>query len=345
MPRRRPAIRRAGATLVASLLCSLLPVAALAASGEDQLRQAIVADDSVSYTGTITTLVYTTHGANATVVRVDHRAPKKWRMWYVAPADAYGRLIVSNESLTYQYEPKIATVFSNDWAQTSPDVILELDAQRVLKNYSVDVGAATNIAGRKATALSLISKHTGALAERLWVDAENKLLLQRETYRSDGTVESKTTFEDIRFVKDLPDGLFDLTVPTGMHVQPGATFGKARKDIATIQSSLNFTIISPSDLPEGFTLERASLGTPGGVPTAELLYTDGLRDFSLFENSTDRLPQVTASRDIDIDDSSGVTADIAGETLVSWNAGGLNITLVGDLSAKELAKIGASVKP
>src|SRR5471030_1892224 len=91
----------AAAVLLSGLLCHA--ARASTASGVDLLRQAVGAEDRVSYTGTVTTLVYSPRGADATVVRIDHAAPNKWRMWYVAPADAYGRLIVSNESTTYQY--------------------------------------------------------------------------------------------------------------------------------------------------------------------------------------------------------------------------------------------------
>jgi outer membrane lipoprotein-sorting protein len=333
----------AAAVVLALLLAS--PRIATAASSEDMLRQAVGADDHVSYTGTVTTLVYGPHGADATVVRVDHAAPNKWRMWYVAPADAYGRLIVSNESTTYQYEPKIATVYSDEWAHSAPALTLDLDTAKVLKNYSIDVGPSSDVASRKTVTLSLVSKYSGALVQRVWLDSATKLVLQRETYHADGTIDTKTTFDNIRIVNDLPKNLFDLTVPSGMQVKPGTIFGKAGKDLATIQSGLDFTVVSPKFVPQGFTFDTASVGTRNGIQTVQLLYTDGLRDFSVFENATARLPELTSPKNIDVDDTVGVTDEIAGETLLSWNANGLNITLVGDMPTKQLVRIGASVKP
>lgn len=332
------------AIAVLAVLLAFSPARVLAAGGDDLLRKAIVADDHVSYAGTITTLVYGPHGADATVVRVDHLAPNKWRMWYVAPADAYGRLIVSNEAVTYQYEPKLATVYSDAWEQSSPGITLELDVAKVVKNYTIEENPASDVAGRKSLSLSLVSKHTGTLVERVWLDAATKLVLERETYHSDGTIASKSSFDDVRLVKDLPKELFDLSVPAGMHVTPGATFAKTGS-VDTLASSLNFSVVSPKYLPEGFTLEKASLASRDGIQSIELLYTDGLRDFSLFENSTERLPDLATSKAIDVGDASGVTTHLAGETLVSWNANGLNITMVGNLTSQELAKIGASIKP
>ncbi len=311
--------------------------------GADLLKQAVVADDRVSYTGTVTTLVYGDHGADATVVRVDHQPPNKWRMWYVAPADAYGRLIVSDETTTYQYEPKVATVYSDDWQQ-APALTLDLDTAKVLKNYTIDVGALTTVAGRKAITVSFLSKYGGALAQRVLLDAETKLVLQRETYGSDGTIESRSSFDNIRIGAALPKDLFDLTVPAGMHVEPGTTFGKVAKSVEAVQPSLGFDVIRPQYVPSGFTFDQASVGTRDGIPTVQLLYTDGLRDFSIFENATERLPQLQSPKSIEVDDIMGETDEIAGETLLSWNAGGLNITLVGDMPARLLARIGASVK-
>lgn len=332
----------AGSVVAAAPASTASPASTSSPTAADLLRQASRADDHISYTGTTTSVIYNEHGADSTVVRVDHAAPYKWRMWYVAPADAYGRLIVSDEATTYQYEPKTATVYSEAWEQ-APALTLDLDTAKVLKNYSSEVGASTVVAGRKAITIALVSKYSGVLAQRVWVDAETKIVLERETYDSDGSISSKTNFDTIRFVNDLPKDLFDLSVPAGMHVEPGTTYGKAVKSVDMIQPDVDFTIISPRYVPQGFSFDQASLGSRNGIQTVQLLYTDGLRDFSVFENATDRLPDLVSPRQFDVDDTTGITDEIDGETLLSWNANGLNITLVGDMPAKLLARIGASV--
>lgn len=337
--------RSASATVVAGTpAATASPASTASPTAAELLRDATRADDHISYTGTTTSVIYNQHGADSTVVRVDHQAPAKWRMWYVAPADAYGRLIVSDETTTYQYEPKTATVYSEAWEQ-EPALTLDLDSAKVLKNYTADFGPSADVAGRKAITISLVSKYSGALAQRVWIDAQTKIVLERETYDTDGTISSKASFDTIRFVNDLPKDLFDLSVPAGMHVEPGTTYAKAVTNINAIQSGVPFTIVSPQYVPQGFTFDQASLGTRNGIQTVQLLYTDGLRDFSVFENATDRLPDLVSPREFDVDDTTGITDEIAGETLLSWNTGGLNITLVGDMPARLLARIGASVRP
>src|SRR5579864_4947754 len=84
----------------AAFIAIVAPAAAAqkapAASGSNAalLSQALGADDHVSYTGTLTWVIYGHERADATVVRIDHQAPKSWRIWYVTPADAFGRMIV-----------------------------------------------------------------------------------------------------------------------------------------------------------------------------------------------------------------------------------------------------------
>jgi outer membrane lipoprotein-sorting protein len=336
----------------ASFGAAVLIVASVASSrastgGDALYGKSVAADDRVSYSGTLTSVIYEGDHAASTVTRIEHKAPTSWRIWYLAPADAYGRMIVSNESLAYQYEPALNRVISHDWSTSAPAVAAPVNVEQVEANYSVEIGPAASVAGRKAISLSLVSKHTGALVQRMWVDAQTDLILRRESYTADGSVGAKSSFDTIRIGVDLPQALFDLTVPNGMTLVTSPGFGKSTTDMAGLVRGLDFKFAAPKYLPDGFSLERGSVETHQGVNTVEFVYGDGLRAFSLFENASARLPRFdTASpKPISVGDASGVYADVAGQTLVSWNAGRLNLTIVGDLSAKEIARIGASIHP
>lgn len=309
-------------------------------------RTALAADDSVSYSGTITTVMYDRDSADATVARIDHKAPHSWRLWYVAPADAYGRLIVSNESLTYQYEPEHNRVYKNDWNESAPGVARAVDVSRVEQNYTVELGPATEVAGRPARTVSLVSKHTGVLVERLWIDASTKLILQREDYHVDGSIASKSSFDNIRLGGKLPADLFKMTVPNGMSLVPGAEYGKSTSNVDGLRAAAKFRFAAPSALPLGFRLENGSMSSHDGVDTVQLVYGDGLRMFSLFEYTNASMPRFDRAtpKPIAIGSLTGEYADVASETLASWTANGLVYTIVGDLAPKEISIIGAAVK-
>lgn len=348
----RPPARRnllaATVFVAATAAWALCRSAALAdSSGASLLQSAISSDDRISYTGSVTAVVYGHDRTIATVARIDHKAPRLWRVWYVAPADAYGRMIVSSESLTYQYEPKAAKVYRNDWERFAPALVQSLNVAQVEKNYLIEAGAASVVAGRPARTLSLTSKYSKSLIERLWIDNSTKLILQRETYHANGTIATKTNFDNLRIVTDFPKGLFDLTVPQGMTLEQGAVYTKSTTNMADLVRSVRFKISGPKYLPDGFSLEKGDVEWQGDVQTVQFVYTDGIRSFSLFENTTGRLPQFegATAKPIQVGDASGRYAFVGSDTLVSWNAGGLNLTLVGDLSPSELAKIGKSIQP
>lgn len=329
----------------AALLWSIGP--ARGADLEALYAQAIGADDHVSYSATLTSVAYDSDHAVSTVARVEHRAPFSWRIWYMAPADAYGRLILSDEQRTYQYEPNLNRVISHDWYESAPGVATPVDIATVLRNYSIELGPASSIAGRAAHSLSLVSRHTGILAQRIWVDDKTKLILRRENYNSDGAVSEQTSFDSIRVVESFPPGLFALQVPRGMTLVQGFDYGKSTQDTADVMRLATFKFAEPKYLPDGFTLVSGSVATHDGVQTIQLVYGDGLRTFSLFENATARMPTFDEAtpKPLQVGSSNAETANVAGQTLVSWNAGGLNLTLVGDLSEKESATIGASIHP
>jgi outer membrane lipoprotein-sorting protein len=357
MPRHRERILACCVLALIAALClrqpsSARPTAAPSAApvtvdAQALYAQAVEADDYVSYSATLTSVVYEGDRAASTVARIEHKSPHSWRIWYLAPADAYGRMIVSNETLTYQYEPSRNRVYSHDWSESAPGVAEPVNIAQVLTNYAVEMGPAGSVAGRKATSLSLVSKHTGALAQRIWADDETKLIVRRENYNAEGSVVAKSSFDTIRIGVDLPQDLFSLTVPKGMTLVPGAEYGKSTTNTAELVKSLDFKFVNPKYLPEGFALEKGSVTSHAGINTVEFVYGDGLRTFSLFENASGRLPRFdqASPKPIDIGGVNGVYADVAGQTLASWNASNLNFTIVGDLSPKEMAKIGASIHP
>jgi outer membrane lipoprotein-sorting protein len=316
-------------------------------SGADLYRQSVEADDHVSYYATMTTVVYEGDRAVSTVARIDHQAPFSWRIWFMAPSDAYGRLIVSNEQQAYQYEPNQNHVISHDWSTAAPGVAEPVNVDTVLKNYSVEIGPVSSIAGRATHSVSLVSRYTGNVAQRLWVDDQTKLIMRREDYNALGAVTMQTSFDSIRIGATFPSGLFALTVPKGMTLVSGFDYGKSTQNTAQLLKIARFSFAMPKYLPEGFSLLSGSVAERNGIQNIQLVYGDGLRTFSLFENGTSRLPSFDQAtpKPVQVGAQSGEYADVDGQTLVSWNDSGLNLTIVGNLSEKESANIGASIRP
>ena len=73
-------IRRLSAlALGLTALAGLGTPAGASPEGNALLQRAVVADDATSYTGTLTSVVYTSDRAQSTVVNIDHLAPSRAR--------------------------------------------------------------------------------------------------------------------------------------------------------------------------------------------------------------------------------------------------------------------------
>ncbi len=341
---------RSGRFVLVAVLASLaiaggVPARAAPDAAQRLYRDAVNADDRVSYYGTVTTIVYGQEHAMSAVARVEHKAPSLWRIWYMAPADAYGRLIVSNEQQTYAYEPHGREVISYDWYRAAPGVAQPVNVDQVLRNYAVDLGPATPIAGRLAISLSLVSRYTGRLIQRVWLDKATHLILRRENYNAEGSVATESGFDTVRIGVSFPPKLFSLDVPRGERLVRRTDDAIPLSDPAQLGRLAGFTVVVPKYLPEGFVLQSGSIATHNGIKTVQLVYGDGLRTFSLFENATGRLPAFrgATTRLVQIAHADGQSADVEGQTVVSWNSGGLNLTIVGSVSEHESELIGASI--
>jgi negative regulator of sigma E activity len=108
-----------------------------------------------------------------------------------------------------------------------------------------------------------------------------------------------------------------------------------------------FVPITPKFLPEGFSLVGADVSTVNGVKNLHLIYSDGIRTLSLFENATGRATDFSKMQPhptrVEGHDASYVRDGPT--TLLAWRERNLTFCVVGDLDLKELIQIAISVVP
>ena len=83
------------------------------------------------------------------------------------------------------------------------------------------------------------------------------------------------------------------------------------------------------------------------VKTLHLMYSDGVRSLSLFENTANATADFGGLRPIStkVEEHDAKYVSDGPTTLLSWKEQGLTLALVGDLDIKELKAIAASVIP
>ena len=311
----------------------------------DLLRAAMHAREVVSYEAQVQTIRFGASGAVATIAKEDHLAPDETHKIYVAPEDMYGDSVVVRGAQTYSYDPKHQRVVISHGPVVDMQTMANGNLALLLANYRPLLATPEIIAGRATIPCALVNRFTGQRVMRVWIDAETRLILQRETYHADGTIGSRTQFENIRYTNAMPAALFATPVPAGFRVVENRASPSSSEDVERVLKDAGFTPAGPRYLPEGFTILNADLSTLKGVKTLHLMYSDGVRSLSLFENAANAAADFRGLRPMPtkIENRDAQYVNDGPTTFLSWKNAGLTFALVGDLDLKELKAIAASV--
>jgi hypothetical protein len=165
------------------------------------------------------------------------------------------------------------------------------------------------VAGRPTKVFEV---HTGgALLERLYLDTQTNLLLERDQFDASGGLVRRLAFESLRIDPSTP--------PPSL---PKSAARNAPKQVA------DDGLAAPASLADGY--ERMGVYRSGSVLQA--LYSDGVYDLSLFEQRgrLRRSDLPPAGERVAIGGATGWRYPWPGGQLVVWSAGGKVFTAVSD---------------
>ncbi|HTX56495.1 MAG TPA: DUF4367 domain-containing protein [Candidatus Acidoferrales bacterium] len=309
------------------------------------LRDAMSAPARLSYVGEVQVLRFGSQRSDASVYRIEHLAPDLTRRWYIAPQDLYGDAIVTRGSTDYSIDVKRERVVVSPDEDADQQVAARGNFGVLLANYNVVYAPSDVIDGRRSLVVLLNNKYTGQTIMRLDVDAATRLVLDRRQFAGNGSLVGETRFEQIRFTKAIPKAIFDI--PAGLRRVNGMRRGHESTDVAQVIASAGFPALVPKYLPEGFSPIAGDVVSIKNVPTLHLIYSDGIRTVSLFQNERDAavdLSHYKATPTTVANHPANYVED-GSTTLLAWSDGNRHFALVGELSLAELEKIGASVLP
>ena len=326
---------------------SIPPAVAAATDARPLIVAAVAAPQHVSFVGQMSWIGSGTRQAFAYVAKIEHRAPDETRRTYLAPRGVYGEYVVSRGAMSYDVEPSVKrVVVSENRAVVDPVAVVD-DIALLDGNYRAVRSATDDVADRRTDVVDLVSRYTGERAMRLWIDSETHIVLAKEAYHGDGSLAWRTRFDEIRYTDAIPEAFFATAIPTGYATVHGRSYAQ-QGSLTSAVSAAGFTPITPKYLPDGFILSGADFSqTPDGIKNVHLLYTDGIRELSLFENASDRAvdfgdmqPHLTSFGGHDAQ-----YAHQGPDTLLAWRERRLTFLLVGDLDLTELIPIAKSVVP
>jgi negative regulator of sigma E activity len=267
--------------------------------------------------GQLQTIRWGDRVANATIQRVEHLAPTSTRRTFLAPEALYGEYDITIGTTTTKIDPKQRRAMVSENPSSDNVITQNSNIALLAANYRAVAGPVENVAGRPATTVSLVNRYTGERMMRLWIDNETKVVLAKEAYHQDGSLAWRSRFDEIRFTGEIPNGIFSATIPPGFQEVEG------RRIIGAENSTFR------------------------GVRNLHLLYSDGIRTLSLFENNADSEPDFGGVKPslTHFEGHDALFVKDGPTTLLTWREHGLAFALVGDLDLKKLTAIAISVIP
>jgi len=313
------------------LLTALLGLGALStAQAQDDaqgwLERLGGAAKNVSYQGTF---IYR-HGGRIETMRIVHRGGPEGEAERLVALTGTPREIIRDERRVTCILPDDGSVvldrrqLANPLAGRGP-----ADAARLRRSYRVELEDRSRIAGRLAQEIVIKPHDRLRYGYRLWADQESGLLLRSDLLDERGEPIEQIMFTELRIVDSVPaEALQPQLAGEGITWQRETAPPPAVADGAAVSAWV------VDDLPDGFELVLREVRhiADGGAPVEHLLYSDGLASVSIYiEKGAGRS---------NFDGRSRIGALHAYGRVVE----GEQITVVGDVPAATVARIGASLR-
>jgi negative regulator of sigma E activity len=331
----------ASGALVAGLCAAAAVSRAEAPDG--LIYDAMAAPATISYTGIVQNVRIGNRGSEACVYRIEHRAPNLTVRQYTSPSNLVGDSLVSKGNESFTIDPKQRRIRETRNDAINDQIAIDNNYLLLRQNYHAVARGSETIAGRHAIDVALVNNYTHRTGMIVLIDAPSKLVLDKQQYAGDGSLVAETRFEEVSFSANVSPSDFDI--PQDYAIDHGPSFGSPSDDPHGVIGRAGFDAREPKFLPDGFSPVEATLVSLDGVRTLHLLYSDGLRTVSLFENEGATAPDM-AGLHAEETTVSGEDAQYAEEgptKLLAWRDSSLYFTLVGELQLDELKRIAASI--
>lgn len=252
----------------------------------------------------------------------------KLRTEILAPPQRKGVLVVNDGRIRYEYFPRLRLVRYHPVAPPAVTRRRRLNALSLLqRNFRIIYAGKERIMDRWAHVV-VVKRPNGRIARRVYVDTQKFVELKIDEFAPSGRPISSRFFVDITFSPVFGPSDFVWVHPSGVRKQLTLYLGEGMT-LAEAQARVGYKPRLPTVLPPGFQFLADDVTVPEveGQKVLWLRFSNGLDTFSLFERLA----------------GPGIARRLPAGT-VTWNANGMNFTLVGSLTPEEFRRIKASIK-
>jgi negative regulator of sigma E activity len=308
------------------------------------LQASISASSTISYTGIVQVTRIGNRSSEAAVYRIEHRAPDLTRRVYTAPSSLAGDSVVTNGQLCFSIDARRHRIIETRNDAAGDSMALNANFALLRENYRVVRRGEEMFDGRRTVDLMLVNKRTGRTAMMVRLDRSSNLVLEKKEFAPNGALVSELRFDEIRFTRAIPPA--DFALPKQYTLVRGPIFGAASENLDRVVHDAGFGAVVPRSLPDGFSAVEGNVVAFRGIPTVHLLYCDGIRTLSLFENAKPSALELAhfEPKTLVVAGRTAQYAEDGATALLTWNDGTLYYTLVGQLGLAELQRIADQIR-
>ncbi len=263
-----------------------------------------------------------------------------------------GSVTVSNGTTVWTYLPKKNEVLIMKLSKREePRIGFGTLIKNMMKRFNIKLLGTGKIAGRDTYILELLPKNKTEESlgtEKLWVDQKYWMPLKIEMNM---TVLNKTTqiiilYKNIKFNTNIPDSDFQFTVPKGAKVVNLGNLIPKSMTLREAQKKVNFTILTPSYMPEGYKFDNAMVISGfKNEKNVFITYKEKNSVITLSETvSKEKLKPFPGAEEVNINGNKGYISLGGAANVLSWTSNNVELTLISPLPKKDMVRIAESVK-
>ena len=201
-------IRRGSAIAGLAVLAGSVALSAAGSvrPGPDALLfAAIAAPSSVSYAGVVEVVRIGSHAAEASVYRIEHRAPDLTLRVYSAPSALSGDSVISKGDLSFSVDARRHRIVETRNAALDDRIALNDNYALLRKNYQIARKDDETFDGRSVVAIVLINKYNRQPAMLVRIDRETKIVLDKQEFALNGSLVGEVRFQSVRYTAAISD--------------------------------------------------------------------------------------------------------------------------------------------
>jgi len=306
------------------------------------------------------------------------KSPDKSRFEYIEPAELAGRVMVTNGSTMWRYDPTKNQVTEMELRETECGP-LDMDYTEIIRcllnETDISYEGTESLNGRSAYVLNITPRDETELVRdisniRAWVDCENWMLLGMEMCDPDGNLAVKSEYRNITFNTGIPDSEFifevsedtvvvnitfatgfDTGIPVGeIIIEDSVIVERSFEDILPqkmtleeARGNLSFDLKTPSYLPDGCEFDHAVVF---GENRVSLMYTNGseLLLISEWVSDSDNIVKIIDPEVVSINGTDGeFGSELGFLNALRWGVDGIEYLLSGTITKEGMLRVAESL--